>query len=34
MTFEYEDVWASDPVYVFWRRRKSLAVAKEMNMVK
>jgi len=32
--FEYEDVWAPVSVYVFCRRGKSLAVAKEMNILK
>jgi hypothetical protein len=33
MTFEYEDVWASDSVFMFCRRGKSLVVAKEMNIL-
>jgi len=34
ITFEYEDVWAPDSAYLFCRRRKSVAFAKEMNIVK
>jgi hypothetical protein len=34
ITFEYEDVRAPVSVYVFCRRGKSLAVAKEMNVLK
>jgi hypothetical protein len=33
MTFEHEDVWALDSVSVFCRRGKSLAVAKQMNVL-
>jgi hypothetical protein len=34
ITFEYEDMWAPVSVYVFCRTGKSLAVAKEMKVLK